>query len=50
MVRESDVMYRRTHQGAWVLSAFVDGYLVSRQYMGYGKREASRMFRDEFNS
>jgi hypothetical protein len=47
-MRESiDVYYRRTFQGAWALSAMHGGYRVERQYMGYTKREATRMFRAE---
>ena len=40
--------YRKTFQGAWVVSAIVRGYLVQHQYMGYTKREAGRMFRAKF--
>jgi hypothetical protein len=32
--------------GAWRLSAMVDGYRVSEQFMGYTKRESMRIFRD----
>jgi hypothetical protein len=49
MVTENDISYRRTFQGAWALSAIVGGYREERQYMGYTKREASRLFRNEFN-
>lgn len=42
------INYRRTFQGAWELYASGnDGYLVTRQYMGYTKREATQMFRAE---
>jgi hypothetical protein len=33
-----------TFQGAIRISAIVDGYLVSEQYMGYTKREAIALF------
>lgn len=33
--------------GAWRVSAIIDGYYVTRQYIGYTKREAVRMFRTE---
>lgn len=42
-----DIFYRKTFQGAWVLSTIHNGYRVQRQYMGYTKKEATRMFRDE---
>lgn len=48
-VTERDLSYRRTCQGAWAITAIVDGYLVERQYMGWTKRDASRLFRDEMN-
>jgi hypothetical protein len=34
----------RTFQGAWRISKVIDGYLVTRQYMGYSKREARVQF------
>ncbi len=37
----------RTFQGAWRISAIVDGYLVSKQYMGYTKKEAVSLFQQE---
>lgn len=37
----------RNYEGAWVISAIVDGYLVTRRYYGYTKREAVRLFRRE---
>lgn len=42
------IQYRVTFQGAWELYASdKKGYLVSRQYFGYTKREATQMFRAE---
>jgi hypothetical protein len=35
----------RTFQGAYKISAIVNGYLVTRQYMGYTKREAIQRFK-----
>jgi hypothetical protein len=35
------------HNGSWVVSAVVDGYLESIAYYGYTKREAVARFRDE---
>lgn len=31
--------------GAWRISAMIDGYRVGRTYYGYTKREAMAMFR-----
>jgi len=33
------------HSGAWIVSQIVGGYLVSRTYYGYTKREAVALFR-----
>lgn len=33
--------------GAWQVSDMIGGYLVTRTYIGYTKREALRMFREE---
>lgn len=41
------ISYRKTFQGAWELSTLKNGYLVTRQYMGYTKREATRLFKGE---
>jgi hypothetical protein len=43
------ITVERNHAGAYVLSAIVGGYLVTRQYYGYTKREALRLFRTEAN-
>lgn len=37
----------RTFQGAWRISAMVNGYLVSKQYFGYTKREALAAFQEQ---
>lgn len=39
---------RKTFQGAWEISANIDGYVVFRQYMFYTKKEAIQKFREEF--
>ena len=36
--------------GAWQVHAIIRGYLVTRTYYGYTKREAARMFRAEVQS
>lgn len=38
---------KQAHSGAYVVSDLVDGYLVTRTYYGFTKREAVRMFREE---
>jgi len=38
---------RQWHNGSWVISAVVDGYLESISYYGFTKREAIARFRDE---
>lgn len=38
---------RMTPSGGWMVSAMIGGYLVSRRYFGYSKREAIAKFKDE---
>ena len=40
------ITIERTFQGAYKISAIVNGYLVSKQYMGYTKREAVQAFKE----
>jgi len=44
------ISYRVTFQGAYELSTIVNGYFETRQYMGYTKREATQMFREEMKA
>lgn len=44
---EYSIQIERTFQGAWLISAMIDGYLVCKQYMGYTKKEAVSMFQQE---
>jgi hypothetical protein len=37
----------KNYEGAWVVSDIVGGYLVTRRYYYYTKREALAMFRAE---
>lgn len=38
----------KNREGAWVIYALGrDGYLVTRSYYGYSKREAVRLFRED---
>lgn len=41
------ISVEKTFQGAWRVSAIVGGFLVSRAYMGYTKREAVAMFKQQ---
>ena len=34
-------------EGAWRITDIVDGYLVTRRYYGYTKREAIKLFKEE---
>ena len=43
-----DLSYRRTHQGAWAISAMIKGYFVEMQYMGYTKEEATHKFLETY--
>jgi hypothetical protein len=36
----------RTFQGAWRISGMIDGYLVTRQFFGYTKKEAIAAFKE----
>jgi hypothetical protein len=36
----------KTFQGAWRISGIVDGYLVTRQFFGYTKKEAIAAFKE----
>lgn len=49
MIRAADITAEKNIRGAWVVSAIVSGYLTSRQFYGYTKREATRLFLDEVN-
>lgn len=37
----------KTFQGAWRISDIIAGYLFTRQYFFYTKREAVALFREE---
>lgn len=38
----------KNHSGAWIISTIWQGYLVTRSYYFYTKREAVRQFKAEF--
>lgn len=41
------IVERMTPSGGWLISAMIGGYLVTRRYFGYSKREAIAEFKDE---
>ena len=38
---------QKLHNGAWEISELVNGYLVTRTFYGYTKKESIRLFKDE---
>jgi hypothetical protein len=44
-----EITYDRTFQGAWRITAMVNGEYKTRQYFDYTKREAAAEFRAEFS-
>jgi hypothetical protein len=38
---------RLSHAGAWQICDIVDGYLFTRTYYGYTKRESVNLFKQE---
>jgi hypothetical protein len=50
MTRHADLSISKNTEGAWVVSAIVGGYLMTRQFYYYTKREAARLFLLEANA
>jgi hypothetical protein len=50
MIRHADLSISKNTQGAWVVSAIVGGYWMTRQFYYYTKREAARLFLLEANA
>lgn len=50
MLRRADLTITKNAYGAYVISALVDGYLMTRQFYFYTKREATRLFLQEANA
>lgn len=44
MIKKQDISIEKNHYGAWVVSAIVNGYLTTRQFYGYTKRDAISRF------
>jgi hypothetical protein len=49
MIRRSDIRPEKNARGGWVFSLISQGVRVSRQFYGYTKREATRLFLEEIN-
>ena len=49
MIRAADITAEKNHTGGLVLTALVSGYLMTRHYYYYTKKEAMRLFLDEVN-
>lgn len=47
MLKKSDLTIQKNTQGAYVISAFLNGYLVSHQFHYYTKKEAIRLFLEQ---
>jgi hypothetical protein len=41
------MIVERNHEGYWVISEVVNGYLETRKYLYYTKREAIALFKEE---
>ena len=41
------MIIEKNHAGAWVISAIIGGYWVTRQYYYYTKTQAVALFRDD---
>lgn len=44
------MIVEKNNEGAWVVSDSIGGYLVTRRYYFYTKREAVRLFRQELRA
>jgi hypothetical protein len=42
---EVKMIVEKGSQGQWIITALVHGYLVSRQFFGYTRREAMKRFK-----
>lgn len=50
MIKNADLTIEKNRQGAWVVSALVSGYLMTRQFYYYTKKESARLFLLEANA
>ena len=49
MITQTDITIQKNETGGLVITALVSGYLVTRHYYYYTKREAARLFLNEAN-
>ena len=40
------IVERVAHSGAWIVYGVVNGYLLTRTYYGYTKRESIRLWKE----
>ena len=45
-----DIDARKTFQGAWALSIMTSHAYIEKQYFGYTKKQAMRLFHEEINA
>ena len=45
MSKFSPIVERVSHSGAWIVSDFIGGYLVTRTFYGYTRAQAVALFR-----
>ena len=45
--RTKEMIAERNVNGYWIISDIIDGYLIRRVYIGYTKKEAIKLFKQE---
>jgi hypothetical protein len=49
MLRKTDITIEKNKFGGYVISAIVSGYLVTRKFSYYTKKDSARLFLNEVN-
>jgi hypothetical protein len=49
MLRKTNITIEKNKFGGYIISAIVSGYLVTRKFSYYTKKEAARLFLNEIN-
>ena len=49
MLKTTDLTIDRNPEGAWRISAVINGYLETRRFYDYTMAEAIQLFKAEFN-
>ena len=49
MITKTHLTIEKNKYGGYIISAIIDGYLVTRKFSYYTKREAARVFLNEAN-